>query len=86
MIDIHTQLDAILAVHIEGLVALVLQSDGLVEDQTVGADALVGHAIDALVVLVALHVIAILTVLVVRAGVLVRAGSLCKFERKLFEH
>lgn len=72
-----TQLDAILAVHIEGLVAFVLQPDGLVEDQTVGADALGADTVDALVVFVALHIVAVLAVLVVGAGILV-AGSVCK--------
>lgn len=69
-----TQLNTILAVNIEGLVALVLQPNRLVEDQTIRADALVRHSVDAFVVLVALDIVAVLAVLVVRAGIFITSG------------
>lgn len=69
-----TQFHTILAVHVERLVALVLQPNRLVEHQTIRADALVRQPVDALVVLVALDAVAVLAVLIVRARVLAAGG------------
>lgn len=57
------QLSPISAVNVEGLVALVHLTDALVEDQTVRAQLLCGHTVDALVVFVALYRILVLVVL-----------------------
>lgn len=69
------QLGPVLAVNVEGLVALVHLADAHVEDQAVGAQLLRGHAVDALVVFVALHGVLVLRILGVRRALEARLGA-----------
>lgn len=61
--SILTQLYAITAIDVEGLVALVNLPDGRIEDKPIRAEALRGPTVRALVELVALNRILVLAVL-----------------------
>lgn len=62
-----TQFNTIFTVDIKRLVTLVLQSDGLVKDQTVRTDFLRWHSVHALVVFITLNIVLELAVFIVGA-------------------